>query len=94
MLAQASRGAVALDNVPPALTGNHRAPTMNEPHPSIAAGETVVALLAGPGAGYADDLAAIAAPERRRIVFLAEIPKGPTGKLQRIGLAAKLGLAS
>ncbi len=29
----------------------------------------------------------------RKIVFLDEIPKGPTGKLQRIGLAAKLGLA-
>ena len=29
----------------------------------------------------------------RRIVFLDEIPKGPTGKLQRIGLAEKLGLA-
>jgi acyl-CoA synthetase (AMP-forming)/AMP-acid ligase II len=29
----------------------------------------------------------------RRVVFLAEIPKGATGKLQRIGLAAKLGLA-
>jgi len=28
----------------------------------------------------------------RRIVFLEEIPKGPTGKLQRIGLAEKLGL--
>jgi acyl-CoA synthetase (AMP-forming)/AMP-acid ligase II len=28
----------------------------------------------------------------RRIVFLDEIPKGATGKLQRIGLAAKLGL--
>ncbi len=28
----------------------------------------------------------------RRIVFLKEIPKGPTGKLQRIGLAEKLGL--
>jgi acyl-CoA synthetase (AMP-forming)/AMP-acid ligase II len=28
----------------------------------------------------------------RRILFLAEIPKGATGKLQRIGLAAKLGL--
>jgi acyl-CoA synthetase (AMP-forming)/AMP-acid ligase II len=28
----------------------------------------------------------------RRILFLDEIPKGPTGKLQRIGLAAKLGL--
>jgi acyl-CoA synthetase (AMP-forming)/AMP-acid ligase II len=26
------------------------------------------------------------------IVFLEEIPKGATGKLQRIGLAAKLGL--
>ena len=28
----------------------------------------------------------------RRIVLVAEIPKGATGKLQRIGLAAKLGL--
>ncbi|MCW3477005.1 acyl--CoA ligase [Limobrevibacterium gyesilva] len=30
----------------------------------------------------------------RKIVFLAEIPKGATGKLQRIGLAAKLGLSA
>jgi acyl-CoA synthetase (AMP-forming)/AMP-acid ligase II len=30
----------------------------------------------------------------RRIVFLAEIPKGPTGKPQRIGLAQRLGLAA
>lgn len=29
----------------------------------------------------------------RRILILDEIPKGPTGKLQRIGLAEKLGLA-
>jgi oxalate---CoA ligase len=29
----------------------------------------------------------------RKIVFVAEIPKGATGKLQRIGLAEKLGLA-
>jgi len=29
-----------------------------------------------------------------RIVFLDELPKGPTGKLQRIGLAAQLGLDS
>ncbi len=28
----------------------------------------------------------------KKIVFLEEIPKGPTGKLQRIGLAEKLGL--
>jgi oxalate---CoA ligase len=30
----------------------------------------------------------------RKMVFLAEIPKGATGKLQRIGLAAKLGLTA
>ena len=30
----------------------------------------------------------------RKFVFLQEIPKGATGKLQRIGLAAKLGLGS
>jgi acyl-CoA synthetase (AMP-forming)/AMP-acid ligase II len=29
----------------------------------------------------------------RKILFLTEIPKGATGKLQRIGLAEKLGLA-
>jgi len=28
----------------------------------------------------------------RRVVLLPEIPKGATGKLQRIGLAKKLGL--
>jgi acyl-CoA synthetase (AMP-forming)/AMP-acid ligase II len=28
----------------------------------------------------------------KKVLFLAEIPKGATGKLQRIGLAAKLGL--
>ncbi|RKH53576.1 AMP-dependent synthetase [Corallococcus sp. AB050B] len=30
----------------------------------------------------------------RRIVFLTELPKGPTGKVQRIGLAERLGLTS
>ena len=30
----------------------------------------------------------------RRIIFVAEIPKGPTGKLQRIGLAEKLGVTA
>jgi oxalate---CoA ligase len=30
----------------------------------------------------------------RKVVFLTEIPKGATGKLQRIGLAKKLGLGS
>lgn len=35
-------------------------------------------------------LAAFKVP--RRIVFVDEIPKGPTGKVQRIGLAGRLGL--
>ena len=39
----------------------------------------------------AERLADIKVP--RTIVFLDEIPKGATGKLQRIGLAEKLGLA-
>ena len=29
----------------------------------------------------------------RKIIFVEEIPKGPTGKLQRIGLAQRLGLS-
>jgi acyl-CoA synthetase (AMP-forming)/AMP-acid ligase II len=37
-------------------------------------------------------LAAFKVP--RKIVFLDEIPKGATGKLQRIGLAARLGLSA
>ncbi|WP_428487403.1 acyl--CoA ligase [Rhodopila sp.] len=40
----------------------------------------------------AERLAAFKVP--RRIVFLVEIPKGATGKLQRIGLAEKLGLSA
>src|SRR5262249_9712742 len=38
----------------------------------------------------ASRLAAFKVP--RKLVFLEEIPKGATGKLQRIGLASKLGL--
>jgi acyl-CoA synthetase (AMP-forming)/AMP-acid ligase II len=30
----------------------------------------------------------------RQVVFLQEIPKGPTGKIKRVGLAEKLGIAS
>lgn len=30
----------------------------------------------------------------RKILFVDEIPKGATGKLQRIGLAARLGLGA
>lgn len=38
-----------------------------------------------------ESLAAFKVP--RRVLFLDELPKGPTGKLQRIGLAERLGLA-
>ena len=30
----------------------------------------------------------------RRVLFVEEIPKGPTGKIQRIGLAKALGLTT
>src|SRR5437868_3408703 len=30
----------------------------------------------------------------RQVLIVSELPKGPTGKVQRVGLAAKLGLAS
>lgn len=40
----------------------------------------------------AERLAAFKVP--RRVIIVPEIPKGATGKLQRIGLAQKLGLAS
>jgi acyl-CoA synthetase (AMP-forming)/AMP-acid ligase II len=39
----------------------------------------------------ADHLAGFKVP--KKIVIVDEIPKGATGKLQRIGLAEKLGLA-
>ncbi len=42
------------------------------------------------GGFLSERLAAFKTP--RKILFLAEIPKGATGKLQRIGLAQKLGL--
>jgi acyl-CoA synthetase (AMP-forming)/AMP-acid ligase II len=42
------------------------------------------------GAFLSERLAAFKTP--RKILFVAEIPKGATGKLQRIGLAQKLGL--
>jgi len=73
--------------------------TFAMPHAKL--GEDVAAavvLKEGMAAGEADlrnfaagKLAAFKVP--RKIVFLAEIPKGATGKLQRIGLAQKLGLA-
>ena len=68
------------------------------PHATL--GETVAAaVVLRPGAAVVEkELRAFAAarlidfkvPER--ILFVSEIPKGPTGKTQRIGLAARLGV--
>ncbi len=70
------------------------------PHPKL--GEDVAAAIvlhpgaaaddAGLRAFCAEHLAAVKVP--RKIVFLDQIPKGATGKLQRIGLAARLGITS
>ncbi len=72
--------------------------TFAMPHQKL--GEDVAAaIVLAPGAaadeaelrGFcAERLAAFKVP--RKIIFLGEIPKGPTGKLQRIGLAARLGI--
>lgn len=76
-----------------------QAVTFALPHPTL--GETVAAAVKLQPGGIADEqtlqrfaahyLAPFKVPDR--IVFVAEIPKGATGKLQRIGLAEKLGLS-
>jgi oxalate---CoA ligase len=73
--------------------------TFGMPHPKL--GEEVAAavvLREGQACGEhalrdfcGERLAAFKVP--RKIVFLAEIPKGATGKLQRIGLAERLGVS-
>jgi acyl-CoA synthetase (AMP-forming)/AMP-acid ligase II len=73
--------------------------TFAMPHPKL--GEDVAAAIVLAEGATADEQSIRAfAAERladmkvpRKIIFLDEIPKGATGKLQRIGLAEKLGLA-
>ena len=77
-----------------------QAVTFALPHPTL--GEDVAAAVALREGAEASEgelrrfagarLAAFKTP--RRVVFVDEIPKGPTGKLQRIGLARALGLTS
>jgi acyl-CoA synthetase (AMP-forming)/AMP-acid ligase II len=72
--------------------------TFAVPHPKL--GEDVAAAVVLKEGAQADErelrqfagqrLADMKVP--RKILFLEEIPKGATGKLQRIGLAEKLGL--
>lgn len=67
-------------------------------HPQLGE-EVAAAVVLRPGTALTErELRAFLAPRLtdfkipRKIVFLAEIPKGPTGKIQRIGLADKLGV--
>jgi acyl-CoA synthetase (AMP-forming)/AMP-acid ligase II len=76
----------------------HQAVTFAVPHDKL--GEDVAAAIVLKDGAAADErvlrdhaakrLADFKVP--RRIVIVSEIPKGPTGKLQRIGLAQRLGL--
>jgi acyl-CoA synthetase (AMP-forming)/AMP-acid ligase II len=74
--------------------------TFGMPHPKL--GEEVAAAVVLRDGQKLDErtlrdfAAARLAPFKvpRRVVFLAEIPKGATGKLQRIGLAERLGLTA
>ena len=80
--------------------GIYQAVTFAMPHRSL--GEEVAAAIAlKPGANLTPSELTAFATERlarykvpRVIRFVADIPKGPTGKLQRIGLAERLNLAS
>ena len=77
-----------------------QAVTFAVPHPKLGE-EVAAAVVAADGADIDErelrrflsrSLAAFKVP--RRIVVLDELPKGPTGKLQRIGLAERLGLTA
>jgi acyl-CoA synthetase (AMP-forming)/AMP-acid ligase II len=76
------------------------AATFAVPHPTL--GEDVaVAIVLRPDAALTPKdirqfamqrIAAFKVP--RQVLIVAEIPKGPTGKVQRLGMAARLGLAT
>jgi acyl-CoA synthetase (AMP-forming)/AMP-acid ligase II len=76
------------------------AATFAVPHPTLGE-EVAAAIVLRPDAAATPKdirqfamgrLAAFKVP--RQVLIVAEIPKGPTGKVQRIGLAAKLGLVT
>jgi len=72
--------------------------TFGIPHPTWGEEVGAVVVLREAAVASEPDLRAFVASRAadfkvpRKILFLDEIPKGATGKLQRIGLAAKLGL--
>ncbi|WP_425409820.1 acyl--CoA ligase [Hyphococcus sp.] len=77
-----------------------QAVTFAIPHKMLGEEVGAAVVLKSGGTAGADEIRAFATEKLaafkvpRKIVVLDEIPKGPTGKLQRIGLAEKLGLTS
>ncbi|HEX2685403.1 MAG TPA: AMP-binding protein, partial [Kofleriaceae bacterium] len=73
--------------------------TFAVPHDKLGEEVAVVVVLRDGAEATADELRAFAAKRLadfkvpKKVLFRSEIPKGATGKLQRIGLAQKLGLA-
>jgi acyl-CoA synthetase (AMP-forming)/AMP-acid ligase II len=73
--------------------------TFAMPHDKLGEEVAVVVVLREGSAATADELRDFASTKLanfkvpKKIIFMPEIPKGATGKLQRIGLAQKLGLA-
>lgn len=70
------------------------------PHPKLGEDIAAAAVLSEGASATEADIRAFAAARLadfkvpRKILFLDEIPKGATGKIQRIGLAQKLGLTA
>jgi acyl-CoA synthetase (AMP-forming)/AMP-acid ligase II/acyl carrier protein len=69
-------------------------------HPTLGEDVAVAIVLQPHGAATASDIRQFAAARLasfkvpRQVLFVKEIPKGPTGKIRRIGLAAELGIAN
>jgi acyl-CoA synthetase (AMP-forming)/AMP-acid ligase II len=90
---------VEVDEILMAHPAVHQAVTFAMPHDKLGE-EVAAAIVLKDGASASErelqdfagaKLASFKVP--RKIVIVSEIPKGATGKLQRIGLAQKLGLA-
>jgi acyl-CoA synthetase (AMP-forming)/AMP-acid ligase II len=89
-----------VDDVLMSFPGIREAVTFAMPHRTLGE-EVAAAVVLREGAAATekqirDHASARLAPFKvpRRIVFVSEVPKGPTGKMQRIGLAGRLGIES
>jgi acyl-CoA synthetase (AMP-forming)/AMP-acid ligase II len=76
------------------------AATFAVPHPTLGEDVASAVVLRESAAATANDIRRFVIGRiadfkiPRQVLIVSEIPKGPTGKVQRVGLAAKLGLAN